>query len=363
MKDSIRPYVTSGIAIVGAGILLTTTVSAPSAQSGTNRLAAASVAPASSTVPDTVSAVGGEAASAPLALLGVIAPGAAVDLGGGRVPAARSGPSVVVAPVLQRGSTARLVASWVLASSPPPRQVWRPRPAVGAMGRRRPALIGPAAAAPIQDRGRRSVEPVAHSPVRADLQRRRRHRGTPGRDRRRPAVRQRRQRLEQHHRRGRPVATAGRAHWSSGNGGPGGMGGPGADGGAGGDAFLIGNGGPGGPGGPGGQRRERGQPRLGRRAGPPTATTATMTSAPSNLLRSPAPFPGTATTLLPRTARTARTADPVWPAATAAKGAVRWLLTRPARGTAVTAVTADTALPAATAATGVTPSRTTVRLR
>ena len=56
MKDSVRPYVTSGVAIVGAGILLTTSVSAPPTQSGTTRLAAAPVALAARAVPDTVRA-------------------------------------------------------------------------------------------------------------------------------------------------------------------------------------------------------------------------------------------------------------------------------------------------------------------
>ena len=112
MKDFVRPHVTSGIAIVGAGILLTTSVSAPPTQSGTNLLAAAPVAPAPSTVPDTVPAAGGEAASTPLALLGLIAPGAAAGLGGQCPSRPEWSSASSVAPVLQLGSTARLVASW-----------------------------------------------------------------------------------------------------------------------------------------------------------------------------------------------------------------------------------------------------------
>lgn len=59
MTDSIRPYVTTGVAIVGAGLLLTTPVSAPPIPPGTSQLAGTRVALAPNTVPDKVPIAGG----------------------------------------------------------------------------------------------------------------------------------------------------------------------------------------------------------------------------------------------------------------------------------------------------------------
>ncbi len=257
MKDYIRPHVTSGIAIVGAGILLTTSVSVPPTQSGTNRLAAAPVALAARTVPYTVRAAGGEAASAPLALLGLIAPGAAAGLGGGSAPAALSGPSVVSSVVgvpgassRVNGATGRVLGARVFTATPT-----------------RLAATTGAAGVPVASTGGGRATAAVSAPTRPGgfdlLSLLLAERcglicnGADGTEANPDGMG------------GGLLFGSGGSGWDSivagvpggnggpggfvyGNGGPGGMGGPGADGGAGGDAFLIGNGGPGGPGGPGG---------------------------------------------------------------------------------------------------------------